>query len=43
MDETKRANRLWRHVVGAGGADELLFEETDELFDIGVGKTLDER
>ena len=24
MDETKRANRLWRHVVGAAGADELL-------------------
>ena len=43
MDETKRANRLWRHVVGSGGADELLHEEADELFDIGVGKTLDER
>jgi oligopeptidase B len=43
MDETKRANRLWRHVVGAGHADELLFEEDDELFDIGVAKTLDER
>ena len=28
MDETKRANRLWRHVVGARGADELLFEES---------------
>ena len=43
MDETKRANRLWRHVVGASGADELLHEEADELFDIGIGKTLDER
>ena len=43
MDETKRANRLWRHVLGAGGADALLFEESDELFDIGVAKTLDER
>ncbi|MDQ6640828.1 MAG: S9 family peptidase [Pseudomonadota bacterium] len=43
MDETKRANRLWRHALGASGADELLFEEADELFDIGVGKTLDER
>ncbi len=43
MDETKRANRLWRHVVGDGSADELLFEETDELFDIGIAKTLDER
>jgi len=43
MDETKRANRLWRHVVAAGVDDELLFEESDELFDIGIGKTLDER
>jgi acid phosphatase len=43
MDETKRADRLWRHVMGSTGADELLYEEADELFDIGVGKTLDER
>jgi len=43
MDETKRANRLWRRVVGADAAEELLYEEADELFDIGVGKTLDER
>ena len=43
MDETKRANRLWRHAMGSTGADELLYEEADELFDIGVGKTLDER
>jgi oligopeptidase B len=43
MDETKRANRLWRHVLASTGADELLHEETDELFDIGIGKTLDER
>jgi oligopeptidase B len=43
MDETKRANRLWRHALGATGVDELLHEETDELFDIGIGKTLDER
>ena len=43
MDETKRANRLWRHVVGSAAADALLFEEHDELFDIGVAKTLDER
>jgi len=42
MDETKRANRLWRHVVGSGAAAELLFEEHDELFDVGVARTLDE-
>jgi oligopeptidase B len=43
MDETKRANRLWRHVVGSNGAAELLFEEPDELFDVAVARTLDER
>ena len=43
MDDTKRASRLWRHVVDAAGDDELLQEEVDELFDIGVAKTLDER
>ncbi|MEO8836164.1 MAG: S9 family peptidase [Caldimonas sp.] len=43
MDETKRSNRLWRHVVGAPAADELLHEEDDELFDIGIAKSLDER
>jgi len=43
MDETKRANRLWRHVVGSNGAPELLLEEPDELFDVGVARTLDER
>ena len=43
MDATKRSNRLWRHVVGSTAADALLYEEDDELFDIGVAKTLDER
>ncbi|MGZ8260831.1 MAG: hypothetical protein ACXWUL_09815, partial [Caldimonas sp.] len=43
MDEAKRSSRLWRHVVGYGAADELLLEERDELFDLGVAKTLDER
>ncbi|MEO7057419.1 MAG: S9 family peptidase [Caldimonas sp.] len=43
MDATKRSNRLWRHVVGSTAADALLYEEADELFDIGVAKTHDER
>ncbi len=43
MDEAKRANRLWRHVVGNEGADALLYEEDDELFSLAVGKTRDER
>jgi oligopeptidase B len=43
MNEAKRANRLWRHVVGSDTADTLLFEEKDELFDLDVAKTHDER
>ncbi len=43
MDEAKRANRLWRHVVGSDGANALLYQEDDELFSIAVGKTRDER
>jgi oligopeptidase B len=42
-DEAKRTHRVWRHRLGAGTPDELLFEETDELFWLGLGKTRDER
>ena len=43
MDATKRASKLWRHVVGASGPDALVLEEKDELFDLGIGKTRDDR
>jgi oligopeptidase B len=43
VDEAKRAHRLWRHVLGGGMPDELLYEEADELFSIHVGKTRDQR
>ena len=43
MDQSKRASKLWRHVVGAAGPDALVLEEKDELFDLGIGKTLDDR
>ena len=42
-DEAKRTYRLWRHVIGAGIPDELLYQEDDELFWLGLGKTLDKR
>ncbi len=42
-DEAKRTHRVWRHRLGAGTPDELLLEETDELFWLGLGKTRDER
>ncbi len=37
---TKRSNQLHRHVVGDDPAkDALVYEEKDELFDLGVGRT----
>ena len=42
MDEAKRANRLWRRVIG-GGPDTLLFEEKNELFGLDLHRTRDER
>lgn len=38
-DETKRSNKLWRHVLGARGPDTLQYEEKDERFTIAVGRT----
>ena len=37
---TKRNDKMFRHVLGTDKY-ELLYEEKDELFDIGVGKSLD--
>jgi oligopeptidase B len=39
-DKTKRQYRLYRHVIGSeAGKDDLIYEEKDERFNIGVGKT----
>jgi len=37
---TKRSDKMFRHVLGTDKY-ELIYEEKDELFDIGVGKSLD--
>jgi oligopeptidase B len=37
---TKRSDKFFRHVLGSGKSD-LIYDEKDELFDIGVGRTLD--
>jgi oligopeptidase B len=37
---SKRSDKVWRHVVGRAES-ELVLEETDELFDIGVTRSLD--
>ena len=38
---TKRSNKLWRRTLD--GEPELLWEETDELFRIGITRTKDKR
>src|SRR5690242_14384483 len=37
---TKRSDKFFRHVLGSDKSD-LIYEEKDELFDIGVGRSLD--
>ncbi len=39
---SKRANRAWRHTLGQKGF-EPLYEEKDETFQIGLGKTRDKK
>jgi len=36
---TKRGYQMCRHIVGTTGNDTLVYEEKDERFDIGTGKT----
>jgi oligopeptidase B len=37
---TKRSNKFFRHMLGTNQSD-LVYEEKDELFDIGVGRSRD--
>jgi len=37
--QTKRSYRLYRHTLGSTGEDQLLYEETDERFRIGVERS----
>ena len=39
---TKRSDKFWRHIVGAND-NALVFDEKDELFDIGVGRSRDKK
>ena len=39
---SKRSSRVWRHVVGEP-ASQLVYEEPDELFEVGAGRSLDRR
>jgi oligopeptidase B len=38
-DVTKRQYRLYRHIAGSVGPDDLVFEEKDERFEVDVTKT----
>ena len=38
-DSAKRPYRLYRHRLGSTGADDLLYEEKDEMFTVGVTRT----
>jgi oligopeptidase B len=38
-DSAKRSFRLHRHTIGGNGGDAMLYEEKDERFSIGVGRT----
>jgi oligopeptidase B len=39
---TKRSDKFWRHTVGLND-NQLVYEEKDELFDIGVGRSRDKK
>jgi len=39
---TKRSDKLWRHVLGSAKFEEI-YNDKDELYDIGVGKTRDRK
>src|SRR5688572_30517552 len=39
---TKRSDKFWRHSVGADD-NTLVYEEKDELFDLGTGRSLDKK
>jgi len=43
VDEAWRPHRVWRHIVGKQGDDELVYQEDDERFWVGVGLTRSER
>lgn len=40
---SKRSDKLFRHAVGTADKNELLYEEKDVLFNIGVGRSRDKK
>ncbi len=42
-DVSKRSDKIFRHTVGTTGADTLIFEEKDVLFNCGIGRSRDKK
>jgi oligopeptidase B len=40
---SKRNDKIFRHTVGGNGADELIFDEKNVLFGIGIGRSRDKK
>lgn len=40
---SKRTDKIWRHSVGSTGSDELVFDEKDVLFNVGIGRSRDKK
>lgn len=44
MDDANRPDTIWKHVLGTDPEDdEIIFEEKDQKFNLGLAKTLDEK
>lgn len=40
---SKRTDKIWRHSVGTTATDELIFDEKDLLFNVGIGRSRDKK
>ncbi len=43
VDDAWRPHRVWRHVLGSSGEDTLIFEEPDDRYFVGIGRTHSEK
>src|SRR6185436_19007694 len=41
--QTKRSNQVFKHTLGGAAKDDLVYEEKDERFGVGVWKSLDDK
>ncbi len=41
--ETKRSDKIFRHELGSGKPDALIYEEKDVLFTVGIGRSADKK